>query len=112
MKLVSAALLVLSLGVTSACGPRQVEVKTGPQAATEVSLRVVNGLSQPVNVYVVNAGTDVFLKQVAANATEIMNVPGIGAGTTVKLKANPVDGSQSYTRDDVQLTGTYEWRLP
>lgn len=109
MKLVLAA---LALVVTTACGPRQVEVRTGPQPVSEVTLRVTNNLTQPVNVYVVNGGSDVFLKQVAGNSAESMNVPGIAAGATVSLKATPVDGSRSYTRDNVQLTGLYEWQVP
>jgi hypothetical protein len=60
----------------------------------------------------VNAGTDVFLKQVPANDTESMNVPGIAAGSTVGLKATPIDGSRSYTRDNVTLTGLYVWQIP
>jgi len=109
MRIASLVLLAASL---AACGPRQAEVRTAPQVATEVSLRVVNSLSQAVNVYVVKGGDDIFIRQVAANSTDVMNVPGVAAGTTVKLKANPVDGTQSYTRDNVTLSGTYEWRVP
>jgi hypothetical protein len=41
-----------------------------------------------------------------------MNVPGVSAGTTVRLKAVPADGSRAYTRDNVTLTGLYEWTVP
>jgi hypothetical protein len=41
-----------------------------------------------------------------------MNVPGVAAGTAVGLKATPVDGSRSYTRDNVTLSGLYEWQIP
>lgn len=105
-------LATLALVAVTACGPRQVEVRTGPQPVTEVTLRVTNNLTQAINVYVVNAGNDVFLKQVAANSAESMSVPGISAGTAVTLKATPVDGSRTYTRDNVQLTGLYEWQVP
>jgi hypothetical protein len=105
-------LLAAMVMVAAACGPRQVEVKTGPQPASEVALSVTNNLSDPINVYVVNGGDDIFIKQVAAKTTERMNVPGIAAGTTVKLKATPVGGSNSYTRDNVTLSGLYEWRVP
>jgi hypothetical protein len=98
--------------MVTACGPRKVEVKTGPQPASEVSLSVTNNLSSPVNVYVITGGNEVFIKQVPANTTESMNVPGVAAGTTVKLKATPVGGSSSYTRDNVTLSGLYEWRVP
>ncbi|MDQ2890944.1 MAG: hypothetical protein M3R65_10415 [Gemmatimonadota bacterium] len=105
-----AALLMLT--IAAACGPRQVEVRTGPQPMSEVTLRVTNNLSQAANIYVVNGGSDLFLKQVGANSTESMNVPGIAAGATVGLKATPVDGSRSYTRDNVMLSGLYQWQVP
>jgi hypothetical protein len=104
---------IMSVAVlATACGPRQVEVRTGPQPVSEVTLKVTNNLTQAANVYVVNAGTDVFLKQVPASSTETMNVPGVAAGTAVGLKATPVDGSRSYTRDNVTLSGLYEWQIP
>ncbi|MGI8548275.1 MAG: hypothetical protein ACR2M1_13255 [Gemmatimonadaceae bacterium] len=113
MKPLVAALVILTAAVPfTACGPRQVEVRTAPQAASEVTLRVTNNLTQPLNVYVVNGGTDVFLKQVPSSSDATMNVPGIAAGTSVTLKATPVDGSRSYTRDNVTLTGLYEWQVP
>lgn len=105
------AMMTLAVAAT-ACGARQVEVRTGPQPVSEVTLRVTNNLSQAANVYVVNGGSDVFLKQVAAHSAESMNVPGIAAGATIGLKATPVDGSRSYTRDNVTLSGLYEWQIP
>jgi len=105
------AMMSLAVAAT-ACGPRQVEVRTGPQPVSEVTLRVTNNLSQAANIYVVNAGTNVFLKQVPANGTESMNIPGVSAGATVGLKATPIDGSRSYTRDNVTLSGLYEWQIP
>jgi hypothetical protein len=107
--------LIVMLGLAvaaTACGPRQVEVKTGPQPVSEVTLKVTNNLSQAANIYVVNGGSDIFLKQVGANSTETMNVPGISAGATVGLKATPIDGSRSYTHDNVLLSGLYEWQVP
>jgi hypothetical protein len=104
---------VMSVAVAmTACGPRQVKVQTGPQAVSEVTLRVTNNLTQAANIYVVNAGSDVFLKQVPASSAESMNVPGIAAGASVGLKATPIDGSRSYTRDNVTLSGVYEWQIP
>lgn len=105
------ALMALAVTAT-ACGPRQVEVKTGPQPVSEVTLKVTNNLSQAANIYFVNGGSDVFLKQVAANDTESMNVPGVSAGTTVELKATPVDGTRTYTKNNVTLTGLYLWQIP
>lgn len=109
MRALLAGALMLVVG---ACAGRQVEVRTGPQPAAETSLRVTNNLSQPINVYVVNGGTDSFVSQVAANSTAVVAVRGVAAGTTVMLKAVPADGTRNYTRDNVTLTGTYEWRVP
>lgn len=105
-------LTALALCAVTACGPRQVEVRTGPQPATEVTLRVTNNLAQAVNVYMVSGANDVFLKQVAGNSAASMSVPGVSAGSTVTLKATPVDGSRTYTRDNVTLSGLYEWQVP
>jgi hypothetical protein len=105
------SVLILTATV-AACGPRPVQVQTGQQPTSEVTLRVTNNLSQAMNVYVVNGGQDIFLKQVGANSTLAITVPGIAAGTTVMLKATPQDGSRSYTRDNVTLSGVYEWQVP
>lgn len=98
--------------VATGCAGRQVEVTTGPQPAADVSVRLTNNLSQAVNVYVTTGGTDVFLKQVSANSVEVLPVAGIPAGTTVTLKARTVDGTRTYTRDNVQLATNYDWRVP
>ena len=110
MKLLLASLaLIIS---TSACGPRQVEVTTGAQPAADVSIRFTNNLTQAVNLYVTSGGTDVFLKQVAASSVEVVPVRGLNAGTTVTLKARTVDGTRTYTRDNIYLAANYEWRVP
>jgi len=110
MKFLLASLaLVIS---TAACGPRQVEVTTGAEPAADVSIRLTNNLTQAVNLYVTSGGTDVFLKQVSANSVEVVPVRGIAAGTTVTLKARTVDGTRTYTRDNVYLGANYEWRVP
>jgi hypothetical protein len=110
MKLLLASLALLI--TTSACGPRQVEVTTGAQPAADVSIRFTNNLTQAVNLYVTSGGTDVFLKQVSANSVEVVPVRGITAGTTVTLKARTVDGTRTYSRDNVYLGANYEWRVP
>jgi hypothetical protein len=111
MKILIASLAVV-VAATSACGPRQVEVTTGAQPAAVVSLRFTNNLTQAVNLYVTSAGTDIFLKQVAANTVEQVPVQGLAAGTTVTLKARTVDGTRTYTRDNITLASTYDWRVP
>ena len=112
MKIIIASLALVMAVTASACGPRQVEVTTGPQPAADVSIRFTNNLTQAVNLYVTSAGTDVFLKQVAASGVENVPVHGIAAGTAVTLKARTVDGTRTYTRDNISLTSNYEWRVP
>ena len=74
------------LVAATACGGRQVNVETGPPAAAAVTVRFTNNDTSPVNVYVVNPGTntDLFLKQVAANTTEDLPVAGVAVGTEVR----------------------------
>lgn len=102
----------LSMLALAACSGRQVEVKTGPEPTAEVAVHLTNNLSQSVNVYVVSGTNDIFLKQVAANSVEHIPVAGLPAGTTVNLRAVTVDGTRTYTKDNVTLSSTYEWRLP
>lgn len=112
--LIAAALLVVAASGLAACGPRQVEVRTAPAAtrAPELALDVTNNLSQAVNVYVVNAGTDLFIRQVPANTTMHLPVQNVTPGTTVTLRATTVDGSRTFTRTNVTLNGMYAWTLP
>ena len=102
----------LSMLVLAACGGRQVEVRTGPELATDVALNVTNNLSQAVNVYVVSGASDIFLKQVASNSVERIPVLGVPAGATVNLRAVTVDGTRTYTKSNVTLSSFYDWRLP
>ena len=107
-----ALMLSLSLVVAAACSGRQVEVRTGPEPAADIALHVTNNLSQAVNVYVVSGTSDIFLKQVAANTVEHIPVSGVAAGSTVNLRAVTVDGTRTYTRNNVTLNAMYDWRLP
>ena len=102
----------LSMLALAACGGRQVEVRTGPEPAAEVAIHLTNNLSQGVNVYVVNGASDIFVKQVAANSVEHIPVSGVAAGATVNLRAVTVDGTRTYTRNNVTLSSMYDWRLP
>jgi hypothetical protein len=107
--------LMVSLSMLAfvACGPRQVEVRTGPEPATDVSIHLTNNLSQAVNVYVQSGGNDIFVRQVAANSVEHLPVAGVPAGSTVNLRAVTVDGRSTYTKNNVMLSSTmYDWRLP
>jgi hypothetical protein len=82
------------------------------QPATDVSIRFTNNLTQAVNLYVTSGGTDVFLKQVAPSAVELVPVRGLAAGTTVTLRARTVDGTRTYSKDNISLSANYEWRVP
>ena len=67
---------------------------------------------QGVNVYVNNGGNDMFVKMVAANATEHLPVPGVSTGAVVTLKATRVDGSKTYTKTGVSMSGMTPWQVP
>jgi hypothetical protein len=108
MRAAIAAVLVF----VAACGPRQVEVRTAPTQSSEVAIHFTNNLSKAVNVYVNSGGSDLFIRQVPANTTEHLPVPGISAGTSVTLKATPVDGSTGYVRTGVTMTEMVNWRVP
>lgn len=109
MKFLYVTLLAVA---ATACGGRQVEVRTAPSQTSSVGLQVTNNLPQAVNVYVVSGGSDIFLRQVGANATESLPVQGVAAGSTVTLKATTVDGTRTYTKDSVTLTDSYRWQVP
>src|SRR6478672_12547955 len=98
----------LSMLALAACGGRQVEVRTGPEPVADVALHVTNNLSQAVNVYVVSGTSDIFLKQVSANTVEHIPVSGVAAGSTVNLRAVTVDGTRTYTKNNVTLGSSYE----
>lgn len=108
---VAAAVIALS-ACGSMGGGRQIEVRTGPTAQADVSVHLTNNLTQAVNFYVVSGGSDIFVKQVGSNSTENVPILGVAAGSTVTLKAVTVDGSRTYTRDNVALNGVYEWKVP
>jgi hypothetical protein len=105
------AMLALT-GCAALGGGRQVEVRTGPTVQPDVSVHLTNNLTQAVNFYVVSGGSDIFIKQVSSTSTESVPILGVAAGSTVTLKAVTVDGTRTYTRDNVALNGIYEWRVP
>lgn len=107
-----AFIAVLMLAVMTACGGRQVNVRTGPGESSGAALHVTNNASQAVNVSIVSGGQDIFQKQVPANGAEHIAVQGVPAGAVVTLKATRVDGTATYTKDNVTLSGTYMWQVP
>ena len=113
MRVLLASVLLLAVTAT-ACGKRKVDVVAAPKTTTAapVMLHFTNNDNAAVNVYVVNSGTDLFLKQIAANSTEDLPVAGIASGTQVRLKATRTDGSKTYTSDPMALNSTTTWRVP
>ena len=107
-----ALLAGLLLVATVGCGQRQVNVETAPRTTAAVTLNFTNNDTNPVNVYVVNDGNDMFLKQVPANTTEAIPVSGVAAGTQVRLKATRTDGSRTFTSDPMTLNASSTWRVP
>lgn len=111
----SVSLLVLVVAAVTACGPRQVEVRTAPATTTtaEQAVQITNNLSQAVNVYVTTAsGGDIFLRQIPPNTVEKVPVQGVPSGSSVTFKAVTVDGSRTYQSRSLGLTGTYVWSVP
>jgi hypothetical protein len=108
--------IALAVAALTGCGAmgggRQIEVRTGPTVQADVSVHLTNNLTQAINFYVVSGGSDIFVKQVGSNSTENVPILGVAAGSTVTLKAVTVDGTRTYTRDNVALNGVYEWKVP
>jgi len=113
MRLLRLATIALLLTAPAACA-RQVEVRTGESPSPATSIDLTNGLAQAVNVYVRpnTGGGEIFIGQVPANSTQTVPVRGLAAGTAVTLRAAPVDGSVSYTRENVSLTSGFQWKVP
>jgi hypothetical protein len=104
-------IVLAALAFTLGCGGRSIVVQNPPPQSA-VSIRIVNGLAQPVNVYVTGTEAEIFLSQVAANATSSVAVRNITPGTTIKLRAVTRDGSRTYMREGIELRDGYEWRVP
>ena len=109
----SAILVALAVATATACGPRQVEVRTAPTTTTEQAVQVTNNLSQAVNVYITGASSsEMFLKQIPANTAEKVPVQGVASGTSVTFKAVTVDGSRTYQSRSIALSGLFVWSIP
>jgi hypothetical protein len=113
---VKASLLALSFALATACGPRQVEVRTAPTTTStqsNPSVQLTNNLSQAVNVYVIATGSsEMFLRQVAANSVETLPVAGVAKGSNVQFKAVTVDGSRTYQSRSAPLSTLFLWSVP
>ena len=73
------AATLLLVSAVSACGPRQVEVRSAPAQSAEVSIHFTNNLAKAVNVYVNTGGSDQFVRQVPANTVDHLPVAGISS---------------------------------
>ena len=121
MRTLRMGMLAVALTMSVGCGGRPVTVRTGETAASrsaagEASIAVTNNLTQAVNVYVVSgtggAGGDLFLRQVAGGASETLPVRGVATGATIGLKATTIDGTRTYTKDNVIVQRGYVWQVP
>ncbi|HEX2780681.1 MAG TPA: hypothetical protein VHM30_14345 [Gemmatimonadaceae bacterium] len=110
MRALVAAVMLAAAAV--ACGPRQVEVRSAPAAASDVAVNVTNNLSEPVNVYVNTGGEDMFLGQVGGGSAMSLPVRGVSAGSSVTLKATRMSDKYTYSKTGVVLSGTYLWHVP
>ena len=114
MRLFRLAVIATSLAAPMACA-RQVEVRTGESpTVSATSIELTNGLAQAVNVYVRpnTGGGEIFVGQVNARSTQSVPVRGVPAGSAVTLRAAPVDGSVSYTRENITLGSGFQWKVP
>jgi predicted RecA/RadA family phage recombinase len=108
-----AVLFTLAFATATACGGRQVEVRTAPTVSSELAVQVTNNLSQAVNVYVTpSGGQELFLRQVPANTVEKVPVQGVASGSMVVVKAVTADGSRTYQSRNVALSGLFVWSIP
>ena len=110
-----AMLVGLLVILAAACGPRQVEVRTGEPEQSQVSLHVTNNLNQPVLVYVQYSCSEVFLGQVNGGSGQQLNVPGVPSGAQVVIRGRTQDGQSTYCANScnpVTLSGVYSWRVP
>ena len=60
----------------------------------------------------IRRSAEIFLKQAGANTVEHIPVAGVPAGATVNLRAVTVDGTRTYTKNNVTLSSMTDWRLP
>jgi hypothetical protein len=116
IRIVRVSFVTTAFALASACGPRQVEVRTAPEStstSTAPAVQLTNNLSQAINVYVnVSGGTELFLRQVPANTAEKVPVSGVANGSTVSFKAVTVDGSRTYQSRQAPLSPLFTWSVP
>jgi ABC-type glycerol-3-phosphate transport system substrate-binding protein len=103
--------LALATMMSSACGPRAASVRTSPTTA-ESTIHFTNNWATAVNVYVIQNGTETFVKQVSANTTENLPVRGVPLGSSVTLRAVSIDNKSQWDSNPMGLTQTLTWKVP
>lgn len=110
--LVASVVAVVAMLPAAGCAPRAVQVSSGPEPAS-AGFAFTNRLRTAVNVYVRGpGGNEVFVRQVPAGGSESLVVRGVAPGSRVSLRAAPVNGATSFTRDDVALGTGASWTVP
>jgi len=113
MRALAYTLLFAFTAAATGCSARQVEVGDGPAAAQQsLAISVSNTLGQAVNVYVMQGSSETFVRQVPANATQLVTISGVSSGDTVTLRARTIDGTRTFTSDAMVLTSGQQWRVP
>lgn len=113
MRAIATGLLLSAALLVSGCAARQVEVSDGPAPAQQsASISISNSLGQAVNVYVVQGTSETFVRQVPANATQLVTIPGVASSGMVTLRARTVDGTRTFTSDEMLMSGSPQWRVP
>jgi hypothetical protein len=102
--------MLTCLMVVAGCS-RKVEVQTAPEAASGPAVTITNIATQAMNVYMNTGGDDVLLGTVKPNSTQTIPVQ-VQPGTRVTLRARTADGTRTYSRDNVMMTGPFAWTVP
>jgi hypothetical protein len=107
------ALIAVLVAVMVGCGRKVVvEPTPAPQQAPQLAIHVTNNATIAMNIHVITGGNDVFLGQVMGNSTKLIPVSAITPGTSVTLTATTADGTHTYRKAGVVLSGTYAWTVP
>lgn len=113
MRVFALTSLFIASVLVAGCGARQVEISEGPAPAeSSASITISNTLSQAVNVYILQGSNETFVRQLAANSTQMVALRGVTAGGRVVLRARTADGTRTFTSDELELTSGREWRVP
>lgn len=105
--IVEVALVFLCAGCATS-----VRTATIPAPAAAVTISITNNLGTAVNAYVLRGATQLLLGEVGPNTTRRFPARGIHLGEIIVLRATRVDGSTSYTRENVRAESNALWSIP